>query len=95
LYQAEPMSLLQQASHTADLRYMYSRIAYSNYSKALFEDAGSYFQKSKLDPRFVIRLFHEYIGSSIAPEDEAVAWVGIESDIRMAEDSRSIGELLR
>jgi hypothetical protein len=73
---------------------MYSRIAYSNYSKALFEDAGSYFQKSKLDPRFAIRLFTEYVGLSIAPEDEANAWAGIESDIRMAEDSRSIGELV-
>lgn len=80
-----------QTSHTADLRYMYCRIAYHNYSKALFEDAGSYFQKSKIDPRFVIRLLSRHIGKSIALEDEATIWHGAEPDSTSAEDSGSIG----
>jgi len=82
-----------QTSHTADLRYMYCRIAYQNYSKALFEDAGSYFQKSKIDPRFVIRLLSQHVGNSITPEDEAIIWQGAERDSISAEESQSIGEL--
>lgn len=73
---------------------MYCRIAYQNYSKALFEDAGSYFQKSKIDPRFVIRLLSEHVGKSIGPDDEAVIWQGAEADSKSAEDSGSIGKLL-
>jgi hypothetical protein len=73
---------------------MYCRIAYQNYSKALFEDAGSYFQKSKIDPRFVIRLLSEHVGKSISPDDEAIIWQGAEADSASAEDSGSIGELL-
>jgi hypothetical protein len=71
---------------------MYTRLAFHNYSKALFEDAGSYFQKSKIDPRFVIRLFTDYIGQSIGTDDEAIISAGLEVDVKSAEDSRSIGE---
>jgi hypothetical protein len=71
---------------------MYSRIAYQNHGKALFEDAGSYFHKSKIDPRHVVRLLSDHVGRSIARSDEAPLWEGAERDSEQAEDMAAIGK---
>lgn len=73
--------LRTQASHTADLRFMYARLAYKRLQAALFDDAGSLFQKSKIDPRFVISLFPRFVGNSIPQDQELVIWRGLVSSL--------------
>lgn len=69
---------------------MYARLAYIRLRAALFDDAGSLFQKSKLDPRFVVSLFPKYAGRSIPDDQELVIWRGLLHDLT---EVRSIDEI--
>lgn len=82
---------LQKAAHTADMRFMYARLAYIRMRAALFDDAGSLFQKSKLDPRFVVSLFPKYAGRSIPDGQELVIWRGLLHDLNEVRTIEEIG----
>jgi hypothetical protein len=74
------------------MRYMYARLAYVRLRAALFDDAGSLFQKSKLDPRFVVSLFPKYVGKSIPRDQEMAVWQGLLGDLNVSANIDDIGE---
>lgn len=71
---------------------MYARLAYARLRSALFDDAGSLFQKSKLDPRFILCLFPKYVGKSIPRDQELAIWQGLAADLDTTVNIDSIGE---
>lgn len=71
---------------------MYARLAYIRLRAALFDDAGSLFQKSKLDPRFMISLFPKYAGRSIPDDQELVIWRGLLDDLTAVRSIEEIGK---
>ncbi|KAI5454223.1 hypothetical protein NCC49_004285 [Naganishia albida] len=81
-----------RAAHTSDMRFMYARLAYIRLRAALFDDAGSLFQKSKLDPRFVVALFPKYAGLSIPDDQELVIWRGLLDDLKQV---KSVDEIVK
>ncbi|KAJ9103368.1 hypothetical protein QFC19_004467 [Naganishia cerealis] len=81
-----------RAGHTAELRFLYARLAYTRLRAALFDDAGSLFQKSKIDPRFVICLFPKYVGDSIHQEQEVAIWHGLVHDLDETSTIDDIGK---
>jgi hypothetical protein len=81
-----------QAGHTAELRFIYARLAYRRLQAALFDDAGSLFQKSKIDPRFVISLFPKYVGNSIPQDQELAIWQGLTPSLDETTTIEAIGQ---
>lgn len=73
---------------------MYARIAYRNLNRTLIEEAGNYFQRSKIDPRFVVKLLGSHVRNSIGWQDEAQAWSGLMKDVEKAKDIKDISKLL-
>lgn len=71
---------------------MYARLAYARLRSALFDDAGSLFQKSKLDPRFILCLFPKYVGKSIPRDQELAVWQGLLADLDTTVNMDDIGE---
>jgi hypothetical protein len=74
------------------MRFMYARLAYVRLRAALFDDAGSLFQKSKLDPRFVVALFPKYAGRSIPDDQELAIWRGLLGDSTEVKSIDEIGK---
>jgi hypothetical protein len=71
---------------------MYARLAYVRLRAALFDDAGSLFQKSKLDPRLVVCLFPKYVGKSIPRDQEMAVWQGLLGDLNVSANIDDIGK---
>lgn len=85
-------SLQPQATHSADLRYIHTRLALTYLKETLFEDAIALFTRAKTDPRVVCRMFPDFVGNAIQPEDELQIWQGLEEAIEHVPDLETISE---
>ncbi len=61
----------------------------------MFEEAGSYFTRAKIDPRLVIRLFPKLVGNSIQKDDMVSIWKGYHEDVNQVMDVDDISEQKR
>lgn len=66
---------VDKTTHTADLRLVWTRLAFAYFADAMFDEAGQLFTKAKADPRLVIRLF-----PNLVDVGDLVVWQGFAKD---------------
>lgn len=71
------VDLTAQATHSATLRLLHLYLASNLMLETVFERAGDYFSKGKIDARLVVRLFPEYRGKVIGTAEEVTVMDGL------------------
>ncbi|BEJ17778.1 hypothetical protein CspHIS471_0700460 [Cutaneotrichosporon sp. HIS471] len=68
---------IDKATHTATVRFMHQYLACHLLVETVFERAGDYFIRGKVDPRLLVRLFPAYRGKTIGTAEEVDVYEGL------------------
>ncbi|KAL7421749.1 hypothetical protein Q5752_003520 [Cryptotrichosporon argae] len=68
---------VDRATHAATLRWLNLYLAAHLFAETVFERAGEYFLRGKIDPRLVVRLFPAYRGKTIGSDEEVEVFEGL------------------
>jgi hypothetical protein len=66
-----------QATHQATLRLLHLYLACNLFIEAMFERAGDYFIRGKVDPRLLVRAFPAFRGKLIGSAEEVEVYEGL------------------
>jgi hypothetical protein len=75
-----------------ELRYIYQRIGFLQFSETSFEDAGRAFLLGDLDPVVLISYFSSLRGSLIQPSDTRMVFAGVADKMPAAPSIDDISE---
>ncbi|KLT38373.1 hypothetical protein CC85DRAFT_289576 [Cutaneotrichosporon oleaginosum] len=68
---------VDKATHSATIRFMHQYLACHLLVETVFERAGDYFMRGKVDPRVLVRLFPAYRGKTIGTAEEVDVYEGL------------------
>jgi hypothetical protein len=74
---AEAKLRSRQVAHQATLRLLHLFLASHLFLEAVFEKAGDYFSRGKIDPRLVVRLYTTFRGKVLGSAEEVEVYEGL------------------
>ncbi|ORY34108.1 hypothetical protein BCR39DRAFT_518520 [Naematelia encephala] len=80
-----------KATHQATLRLMHLLLACHLMLETMFEKAGDYFIRGKIDPRVLVRLYSKYRGKVIGSAEEVEVFEGLRA---VLEEMPSVDEII-
>lgn len=75
------------------MRFLHLYLAMHLFLNGMFERAGEYFHRGKVDPRLIVRSFADLRGKLIGSEEEVDVLEGLCGVLDDMPDVRGIGEL--
>lgn len=82
----------RQATHQGTVRFLHLYLAFNLFLNGMFERAGEYFHRGKVDPRLIVRTFSDLRGKLIGSEEEVDVYGGLCPVLGDMPDVRGIGE---
>ncbi|KAK4683924.1 hypothetical protein P7C73_g6284, partial [Tremellales sp. Uapishka_1] len=82
----------EKALHTATLRFLHLYLAIHLFNETMFERAGDYFSRGKLDPRLLVRLYEDFRGKIIGSEEQVEVFLGLQDALN---DMKGVDQIIQ